>query len=128
MYITANKLGISLDRFPAHVAELKDRIDALRNEIDQIDVKKQQALKDCDMTLELLQEYNANKPFILRLQKYKQQLAEEVEKRRKLDEELEYANSRNARDEVVHGQSLKMSSIRSEQSLSLNLNLVLLKI
>ena len=38
--------------------------------------------------------------FILRLQKYKQQLAEEVEKRRKLDEELEYANSWNARDEV----------------------------
>jgi hypothetical protein len=40
MYNTADKLGISLDRFPAHVTELKDRIDALRNEIDQIDVKK----------------------------------------------------------------------------------------
>jgi autonomous glycyl radical cofactor GrcA len=52
------------------------------------------------MTLESLQEYNANKPFILQMRKLKQQLAEEVEKRRTLEVELEYTNSRNARDEV----------------------------
>jgi hypothetical protein len=63
MYDTADKLGIPLNRFPAHVTELKDRIDALRNEIDQIDAKKQQALRDYEMTLKSLQEYNANKPF-----------------------------------------------------------------
>jgi hypothetical protein len=34
------------------------------------------------------------------VQKYKQQLVEEIEKRRELEEELEYANSYNARDEV----------------------------
>jgi transcriptional regulator with XRE-family HTH domain len=66
MYNTADKLGISLDRFPAHITELKDRIDALRNEIDQIETKKQDALRDYEMTLESLQEYNANKPFIYR--------------------------------------------------------------
>jgi hypothetical protein len=52
------------------------------------------------MTLKSLQEYNANKPFILEMRKLKQQLAEEVEKRRTLEVELEYANSWNARDEV----------------------------
>jgi transcriptional regulator with XRE-family HTH domain len=64
MYNTADKLGIPLDRLPAYITELKDRINALRNERDQIEAKKQVALKDCNMTLELLQEYNANKPFI----------------------------------------------------------------
>jgi len=41
------------------------------------------------MTLELLQEYNANKPFILQMQKLKQQLADAEEKIREGKEELE---------------------------------------
>jgi septation ring formation regulator EzrA len=76
MYNAADKLGISLDRFPAYITELKDRIDALRKEIDQIEAKKQDALRDHGMTLELLQEYNANKPFLLRIQNLKQQLVD----------------------------------------------------
>jgi hypothetical protein len=82
MYNTADKLGIPLDRLPAYITELKDRINALRNERDQIEAKKQDALKDCNMTLELLQEYNANKPFIQQIRKFKQQIADK-------DEELE---------------------------------------
>ena len=85
------------------------------------------------MTLELLQEYDANKPFVLRLQKYKQQLlekeqqlVEEVENRRKLEKEVEYAIHGTHVTKYLHGQSLNMSSIRSKQSLSLILNLVLL--
>ena len=35
------------------------------------------------------------------MRKLKQQLAEEIEKKRKLEVELEYANSRNTRDEVL---------------------------
>jgi hypothetical protein len=89
MYNTADKLGIPLDRFPTYITELKDRIDALRKEIDQIEAKKQDALKDCNMTLELLQEYNANKPFILQMRKLEQQLADAEEKIRKGEEELE---------------------------------------
>src|SRR5215207_2373205 len=76
MYNAADKLGISLDRFPAYITELKDRIDALRKEIDQIEAKKQDALRDHGMTLELLQEYNANKSFLLRIQNLKQQLVD----------------------------------------------------
>jgi hypothetical protein len=89
MYNAADKLGISLDRFPAYITELKDRIDALRKEIDQIEAKKQDALRDHGMTLELLQEYNANKPFLLRIQNLKQQLVDAKEKIRKGKEELE---------------------------------------
>ena len=37
------------------------------------------------MTLELLQEYNANKPFIQHMQKLKQQLADKEEEIRKVN-------------------------------------------
>jgi transcriptional regulator with XRE-family HTH domain len=89
MYNTADKLGVPLDRLPAYITELKDRIDALRNEIDQIEAKKQDAFNDCNMTLESLQEYNANKPFIQQIRKLKQQLADKDEEIRKGKEGLE---------------------------------------
>jgi predicted RNase H-like nuclease (RuvC/YqgF family) len=89
MYNTAYKLGIPLDRFPAYITELKDRIDALRKEIDQIEARKQDALRDYEIILELLQEYNANKPFILQMRKLKQQLEDAEEKIREGKEELE---------------------------------------
>ena len=89
MYNTADKLGVPLDRLPAHITELRDRIDALRGELDQLEAKKQDALKDCNMTLELLQEYNANKPFIQRMRELEQQLADKDEEIRKGKEELE---------------------------------------
>jgi hypothetical protein len=76
MYSASDELGIPLDKLPAYITELKDGIDAQRKEIDQTEAKKQQALKDCDTTLELLQEYNANKPFLVRIQNLKQQLAD----------------------------------------------------
>ena len=109
------------------LAILQNRINDLKKEVEQIDAKKQQVLKDCDMTLELLQEYNANKPFVLRLQKYKQQLLEkeqqlvEVENRRKLEKEVEYAIHGTNVTKYLHGHLLNMSLIRSKQSLSLNL-------
>ena len=99
MYNTADKLGIPLDKFPAYITELKDRIDALRNEIDQIEAKKQDALKNYNMTLELLQEYNANKPFILQMRKLKQQLTDKEEEIRKGKEELENERFWNEREE-----------------------------
>ena len=100
MYNTADKLGISLDRLPAYVTELIDRFDAIKKEIDQMEAKKQQALKDYNITLELLQEYNANKPFTQQMRELKQQLEDAKEKVRKLEEELENANLWNAADEV----------------------------
>jgi transcriptional regulator with XRE-family HTH domain len=99
MYNTADKLGVPLDRLPAHITEFKDRIDAQRKEIDQIEAKKQDALNDCNMTLELLQEYNANKPFIQRMRDLEQQLADKEEEIRKGKEELENERLWNALEE-----------------------------
>jgi DNA repair exonuclease SbcCD ATPase subunit len=99
MYSTADKLRIPLDRFPIYITELKDRIDALKKEMDQIEAKKQDALKDCNMTLELLQEYNASKPFIQYIRKVKQQLEDAQEEIRKGKEELENERFWNAIEE-----------------------------
>jgi transcriptional regulator with XRE-family HTH domain len=67
MYNTATKLGVSLDRFPKYITELEDRIYTLRKEIGQTEAKKEDALRDYDVTLEQLQEYNTNKPFIQKM-------------------------------------------------------------
>src|ERR671921_1402354 len=115
MYNTAHKLGVPLDRLPAHITELKDRFDALRNEIDQIEAKKQDALNDCNMTLELLQEYNANKPFIQRMRVLEQQLADKDEEIRKGKEELEMERFWNAIEEQrtwsISGDELDKASV-----------------
>jgi hypothetical protein len=89
MYNTADNLGIPIQRFPSYITELKDRIDALTKEKDQIEANKQAALRDHGMTLELLREYNANKPFLIQIQKYEQLLADAYEKKRKCQQELE---------------------------------------
>jgi predicted transcriptional regulator len=88
MYSTADKLGIPLDRFPAHITELGDRIDALRGELDQLEAKKQDALRDNEATVELLLEYNANKPFIQQIRKLRQQVAEKEEEMAEKEEEM----------------------------------------
>ena len=89
MYSSADKLGITPDRFPAYITELKDRIDSLRKEMDQIEAKKRIAVRNYEMTLEQLQEYNANKPFVQQMRKLKQQIAEKDEEICKVKNELE---------------------------------------
>jgi hypothetical protein len=89
MYNTADKLDVPLDRLPAHITELGDRIDALRGELDQLEAKKQDALRDNEATVELLQEYNANKPFIQQIRNLRQQVAEKEEEVREAKNELE---------------------------------------
>jgi predicted DNA-binding protein YlxM (UPF0122 family) len=89
MYSKAEKLGVTLDRFPKYITELADRIDTLRKEIDQIETKKEDALRDYEMTLEQLQEYDADKPFIQQMRKLKQELADAKEETLKVKNELE---------------------------------------
>jgi hypothetical protein len=48
---------------------LKDRIEVLRKEKYQIETKVQDTVKACGRNLESLQEYNANKPLLVQIQK-----------------------------------------------------------
>jgi hypothetical protein len=51
---TANSLGVPLERLPSYVDELAEQIREKR-------LEKQEALKDYDVTLELLDEFSANR-------------------------------------------------------------------
>jgi hypothetical protein len=79
--------------FP-YISKLKDKIDVSRKEINELEQKKQDFLKDNKKILELLQEYVANKPFLETLENIKERLAEG--RIRELEEELE--NERRSND------------------------------
>jgi hypothetical protein len=98
-YNTADNLGIPIQRFPSYITELKDRIDTLTKEMDRIEANKQAALRDYGMTLELLREYNENKPFLRQIQKYERQLANAIEEKRECQQELKREKSWNKFEE-----------------------------
>ena len=70
----AEKLGIPLDKFPDYINDLKRKIDALLNDIDQLEKKKQEVLKNYEMTSESLEEYRANKPLVSKIKKLERAL------------------------------------------------------
>jgi chromosome segregation ATPase len=99
MYNLADKVGVPLNEFPSYIEELKDKIDVLRKEINQAEKKKQDFLNDNKMTLELLQEYIANKPFLVTLENLKKQLANAKGRIRELEEELDNERRSNVLEE-----------------------------
>lgn len=86
MYNLADKVGVPLNKFPLYIEELKDKFDVLRKETNQEEKKKQDFLKDNKKILELLQEYIANKPFLVTLENLKEQLADAKGRIRELEE------------------------------------------
>jgi DNA repair exonuclease SbcCD ATPase subunit len=89
MYNFADRVGVPLSEFPSYIEELKDRIKVLTEEINQAEKKKQDFLTDNKITLELLQEYIANKPFRETLKNVEEKLAVAEERIRELEEELD---------------------------------------
>jgi hypothetical protein len=86
MYNLADEVGVPLNKFPLYIEELKDKFDVLRKETNQEEKKKQDILKDNKKILELLQEYIANKPFLVTLENLKEQLADAKGRIRELEE------------------------------------------
>jgi hypothetical protein len=76
MYNLADKVGVQLNEFPAYVEELKVIIDVLRKELSQKEKKNQDFLNDNKKTLELVQEYIANKPILVTVENLKEKLAD----------------------------------------------------
>ena len=76
MYNLADKVGVQLNEFPAYVEELKVNIDVLRKELSQKEKKNQDFLNDNKKTLELVQEYIANKPILVTVENLKEKLAD----------------------------------------------------
>src|SRR5918994_2449627 len=76
MYNLADKVGVQLNEFPAYVKELKVNIDVLRKELSRKEKKNQDFLNDNKKTLELVQEYIANKPILVTVENLKEKLAD----------------------------------------------------
>jgi chromosome segregation ATPase len=89
VYDLADEVGVRLNDFPSYIKKLKDKIDDLRKEISQEEKKRQDFQHDHDTTLELLQEYMANKPFLETLENHKKRAINAEKRICELEEELE---------------------------------------
>jgi uncharacterized protein (DUF3084 family) len=82
--------------------------------LDQLEAKKQDALRYNEATAELLQEYNANKPFLQQIRKLRQQVAEKEEEIAEKEEEIaeKEEEAREAENEL---ETEKLFNIVGEQ-------------
>jgi transcriptional regulator with XRE-family HTH domain len=73
---TADKLGVPLENLPGYIKQLESNVQRLDREIEEKRLEKQDAIADHDATLDLLEEFSANRPLFKRNQKLKKQLDE----------------------------------------------------
>jgi transcriptional regulator with XRE-family HTH domain len=76
---------VTLDELPSYIKQLEENAHNLLSEINQIKVDKQNALKNYDATLNLLQEFKNSRPLFDK----NLQLKEELEKLKKEKDDLE---------------------------------------
>lgn len=93
---TANKLGIPLDNLPSYVKELESNSHKLAEEIEEKRLEMQEALEDYDVTVELLEEYDANRPLFETNKKLREELAKVTKQRD--DYNLQLAKEKSDRE------------------------------
>jgi hypothetical protein len=78
---TAEILGVPLEKLPGHVKQLENDLHMLTKQIEQKKLEKQNAFEDYGVTINLLEEFNKNKPLFetcreqkLELDKVKQEI------------------------------------------------------
>jgi hypothetical protein len=115
MYNSADNIGVSPNDFPSYIEKLKDEIDVLTKKINQAEKKKQDFSNFYKTTLESVQEYNANKPILIRIQNLKEKLADAEGKKHELEEKLAYAEGKKRElEEGLHNK--KRSNDLGEQN------------
>jgi|RhiMethySRZTD1v2_1073278.scaffolds.fasta_scaffold1018440_1 hypothetical protein len=75
MYSASETFSIPLDRFPAHIAELEDRISVLTREMERLEAKKIDMFVDYNITSDSLRAYEADRPLIEKIKRLKEELA-----------------------------------------------------
>jgi uncharacterized phage infection (PIP) family protein YhgE len=85
----AERLGIPFEDLRGYVKELESNVDRLSEEVEEINLKKQDALEDYDLTSEVLDEYTANRPLFEAYQKLRGQLHKVTKQRDTYRRELE---------------------------------------
>jgi hypothetical protein len=74
LYRVSSSLDVSFENLPGYVKELENNVQTLIEEIQEKRLEKQEALEDYDVTLELLEEYDANRPLFEENKKLRQEL------------------------------------------------------
>jgi hypothetical protein len=90
IYLTAGKLGISLEDFPSHIEELKTHIDSLREEIKYWESEKESTLESYQTTEKLLKEFQMSRPMFDNNQRLKQELEQTKRERDKYKIDLDH--------------------------------------
>jgi len=124
---TADKLGVPLENLPNCIKQLQSNVNRLAEEIEDKKLEKQDAIADHDATLELLEEFSANRPLLETNQKLREQLDEmtkialayrrEIDGR-KFDREIEMLMSEEVLDDANRKLGLGDSSVPNPQQLN----------
>jgi hypothetical protein len=71
---TAERLDVTLENLPNYIRELEYDAHKLRNEVQELNLQKQHAFQESNVTLDSLEEYKKNRPLIATIQELKEQL------------------------------------------------------
>lgn len=117
MYDLADEVGVRHNDFPSYVKKLKDKIDVLRKENRPGRKEKQDFQHDHDTTLELLQEYMANKPFLETLENHKKRAINAEKRICELEEELENERRSNYLEEQDMGSAFETKLEKAKEEI-----------
>ena len=110
LYSIAERFGVPLEQLPSYIEGLENKLDRLKEEIEDINLKKQNTLENSGTTLELLEEFKANRPLF---QKLRQQLDKLKKERDSYKIRLE-----NERAEKIIGEQIDKEIERIESGIS----------
>ncbi|MBV9178196.1 MAG: hypothetical protein JO297_14290 [Nitrososphaeraceae archaeon] len=77
----ANRLGVPFENLPSYVKRLEDTVHILHEELKQKRLEKEEALEDYNVTMELLEEYDANRHSFEENKKLREELSDARQER-----------------------------------------------
>jgi Helix-turn-helix domain len=86
---SAEILGVPLEKLPGHIKQLENDIHVLTKQIEQKELEKQNAFEDYGVTINLLEEFNRNRPLLETCREQKLELDKVKQERDSYKKEIE---------------------------------------
>ena len=86
---TAEILGVPLEKLPGHIKQLENDLHVLTKQIEQKELEKQNAFEDYGVTINLLEEFNRNRPLFETCREQKLELDKVKQERDSYKKDLE---------------------------------------
>jgi chromosome segregation ATPase len=84
----SENLGMSVDQLPNYIIRQQSELQKVEKQTEDAKLKQRQVLQNYDVTMDILEEYQRDKPLIDHIKKLEKKLEEEVEEKNYLAEEL----------------------------------------